>query len=100
MQAVAFRAGVASPAPTGSKKLTLAWNANTPTNNAATNTTGYRIKLGTASKTYTQTTTLGNVTTATVSSLVSGTTYYCAVTAYDSAGLDSPISNEVVYQAP
>jgi hypothetical protein len=27
MQAVAFRAGVASPAPTGSKKLTLAWNA-------------------------------------------------------------------------
>jgi Fibronectin type III domain len=101
MQAVAFRAGVApSPALTGSKKLTLAWNANSPTNNAATNTTGYRIKLGTATKTYTQTTTLGNVTTATVSSLVSGTTYYCAVTAYDSAGLDSPVSNEVVYQAP
>ena len=48
----------------------------------------------------TQTTTLGNVTTATVSSLVSGTTYYCAVTAYDSAGLDSPVSNEIVYQAP
>ena len=37
---------------------------------------------------------------ATVSSLVSGTTYYCVVTAYDSAGLDSPVSNEIVYQAP
>jgi hypothetical protein len=93
-------AGEAARVQSYPKKLTLAWNANTPTNNAATNTTGYRIKLGTASKTYTQTTTLGNVTTATVSSLVSGTTYYCAVTAYDSAGLDSPISNEVVYQAP
>jgi hypothetical protein len=101
MQAVSFRGGAAtSPALTGSEKLTLTWDANAPTNNAATNTTGYRIKIGTASKTYTQTTTLGNVTTATVSSLVSGTTYYCAVTAYDSAGLDSPVSNEIVYQAP
>jgi hypothetical protein len=101
MQAVAFRAaGSSSPAMTGSKTLTLAWNANTPTNNAATNTTGYRLKLGYASKTYTQTTTLGNVTTVTLTGLVSGTTYYYAVTAYDSAGLDSPVSNEIVYQAP
>jgi hypothetical protein len=101
MQAVAFRAAVSSsPALAGSKKLTLAWNANTPAYNAAANTTGYRLKLGYASKTYTLTTTLGNVTTATLSSLVSGTTYYCAVTAYNSAGLDSPASNEIVYKAP
>jgi hypothetical protein len=101
MQAVAFRAAVSSsPAMTGAKTLTLAWNANTPTNNAGTNTTGYRLKSGYASKTYTQTTTLGKVTTVTLSSLVSGTTYYYAVTAYDSAGQDSPASNEIVYKAP
>jgi hypothetical protein len=101
IQAVAFRAAVSSPpAVTGSNILTLVWDANTPTNNAASNTVGYRLELGYASKTYTQTTTLGNVTTVTLSNLVSGTTYYYAVTAYDSAGLDSPASNEIVYKAP
>jgi hypothetical protein len=87
-----------TPAPTSS--VTLAWDANQATSNAATNTTGYRLHLGLTSGIYTQTTDVGNTTTATVSNLLSGLTYYFVVTAYNSADLDSPPSSEVSYTAP
>jgi hypothetical protein len=55
---------------------------------------GYKIYVGTASGLYTQTITVGNLTSYTVGSLAMGTTYYFAVTAYNSAGESTP-SNEV-----
>ena len=42
----------------------------------------------------------GTQTTAIASDLVVGTTYYFAVTAYNSQGLESAYSNEVAYAAP
>ncbi|MBV8376909.1 MAG: fibronectin type III domain-containing protein [Verrucomicrobia bacterium] len=99
MQMVAFRAA-GSTAPPGVDSATLAWNADAPTSNPATNPVGYRLHTGTTSGRYTQTTTLGSVTTTTVSNLVRGTTYYWVVTAYNSAGADSPPSQEISYKAP
>ena len=43
---------------------------------------------------------LGNTTTATVSNLISGVTYYFVVTAYNSAGVEGPPSNQASYTAP
>jgi hypothetical protein len=68
---------------------TLAWQPSSdPT------VMGYQLYYGTASHTYTDTMNVGPSTTATVSNLVSGTTYYFAVTAYNSSGVQSPFSNE------
>jgi hypothetical protein len=68
---------------------TLTWNAVTdPT------LSGYNVKIGTASGFYDKTITVGNVTSYIVDSLMTGTTYYFSVTAYNSAG-ESPPSNEV-----
>jgi hypothetical protein len=89
-----------SPSPSPGSSVTLTWNADLPTSNPATNTTGYRLHLGLASGNYTQITSLGNTTTVTVSHLISGTTYYFVVTAYNSAGIDSPKSNQVSFKAP
>jgi hypothetical protein len=65
-----------------------------------TNTTGYRLNIGLASGNYTQSIDEGNKTTATVSNLISGTTYYAVVVAYDILGLQSMPSNEVTFTAP
>jgi hypothetical protein len=96
-----------TPTPTPTPKpsatptsLTFAWNADAATSNPATNTVGYRLHVGVASGVYTKTTTLGNTTSATVSNLISGLTYYCVVTAYNSAGVESPRSKEVSYKVP
>jgi Fibronectin type III domain len=87
----------ATPTPTPKivLSMTLTWNA-TP----AANTAGYRLHVGIASGVYTQTTTVGNTTTATVSNLTSGLTYYSVVTAYNSSGVDGPPSNQASYTAP
>jgi hypothetical protein len=55
---------------------------------------GYKVYLGTASGVYTRTITVGNLTSHTVDSLTTGTTYFFAVTSYNSAGESAP-SNEV-----
>ena len=56
---------------------------------------GYRVYYGTASKTYSVNTNAGTATTATIDNLSDGATYYFAVKAYDSAGVESAFSNEV-----
>jgi uncharacterized protein YciI len=89
-----------TPSPTpGSSSVTLSWQATPATTNAATNPVGYRLHSGTTSGVYTLTTTLGNVTTATVSNLTKGVKYYFAVTAYNKAGTDGPDSSVVSYVA-
>ena len=72
----------------------LAWNAVT-----GTPISGYRVYVGEAPRLYTRTITVGTVTSATVSSLTRGRTYYFAVAAYNSAG-QSPPSNEVSKTIP
>jgi Bacterial Ig domain/Fibronectin type III domain len=75
--------------------VTLAWNAS-----PSPSVTGYHLYYGAASQNYTNVRSLGNVTNATISSLVQGSTYYFTVTATDSTGLESPHSNEVSYTVP
>jgi hypothetical protein len=70
----------------------LAWNAST-----GSTVTGYKVYYGTQSGQYTTSVDAGNVTNYTVTNLQTGPTYYFAVTAYNSAGLQSPYSNEVSY---
>ena len=76
----------------GQTSVTLAWDPD-----AGTNIAGYKIYYGVASRTYTNTNNVGNVTNATISGLISGTNYYFAATAYDTSGLESAYSNEAVY---
>jgi len=62
------------------RQITLNWN-----NLSAYESTiaGYRISYGTSSDNLNQTMTVGNVTTATLTGLSWGTTYYYAVTGFD-----------------
>ena len=80
--------------PAGSS-VTLTWNPNMDPNVA-----GYNVYYGVASHAYTQMVNVGNVSTATISGLVEGATYYFAVTAYDSLGQESDYSNETSYTVP
>jgi len=72
------------------QSVTLAWNA-------VSGVAGYRLQYGTASGSYDQTTDVGNTTTAAVSSLTPGVTYFFVATAYNAAGLESLPSNEVSF---
>jgi fibronectin type 3 domain-containing protein len=78
-------------APTTSS-LTLTWNANTESDLA-----GYKIYRATTSGGYGApiATVQGNVTTYIATGLQSPATYFFIITAYDSAGNESPFSNEV-----
>jgi hypothetical protein len=84
---------VAAVAPVSS--VTLVWDANTETDIA-----GYKMYVGTASGTYAAPVDVGKVTTYCVTNLVSGTTYYFAVTAYNTSGMESPKSAEISKVAP
>lgn len=79
--------------PQGTYEVKLAWNAS-----PSTDVTGHRIHYGTASRAYTTSIELGNVTTATVSGLAEGVTYYFAVSAVNAAALESDYSNEVRFE--
>ena len=72
------------------QSVTLIWNANPEPDIA-----GYRLHYGTASQTYTQVIDVGNSTTATLSNLASGSTYFFVVIAYNTTLMGSPPSNEV-----
>jgi hypothetical protein len=76
----------------GQSGVTLAWDPD-----AGTNIAGYKIYYGVACRTYTNTTNVGNVTNATIPGLTNGCTYYIAATAYDTSGVESDYSTEVVF---
>jgi phosphodiesterase/alkaline phosphatase D-like protein len=67
----------------------LSWDANTEPDLA-----GYKVYVGTASRTYSPPMDVGNQTSYTVTGLGLGT-YFFAVTAYDFGGNESPYSIEV-----
>jgi hypothetical protein len=74
--------------------VTLIWDPETDPS-----VRGYKVYVGTSSNAYGAPVDIGNVTTYQVLNLLSGTTYYFAVTAYNSAG-ESGYSNEVNKSVP
>jgi fibronectin type 3 domain-containing protein len=76
-------------------RVTLAWNANTESDLA-----GYKLHYGTVSGNYAQTVDVGKQTQYTLGELSEGATYYLALTAYSTSGLESDYSNEVTYTVP
>lgn len=78
------------PVPTFSR-VTFAWDPSTDTNIA-----GYRLHFGPASRNYTITIDCGFTTLyRVVDVLLPGETYFVAVTAYNTLGLESDYSNEI-----
>ena len=69
--------------------ITLAWDPSPDPSIVS-----YRVYYGSASGNYTNSVQTGGATTATVSNLLEGVTYYFAATASDSNGLESNYSNE------
>ena len=61
---------------------------------------GYKIYYGGASRVYTNSVVLGNVTNVTVSALSDGATYYFGATTLDASGNESDFSNEAIYAIP
>lgn len=73
----------------------LAWDPS-----MSSSVSSYNIYVGTASATYTNVISTGNVTLGTVTGLVWGVTYYYAATAVDTNGLETDFSNEISYKRP
>jgi len=72
---------------------TLLWNANSDSD-----LVGYKVYVGTQSGLYTfpgSPFTIGTVTSYTILNLPAGQTYFFALSAYDTYGNESPLSNEV-----
>ena len=93
-------ASVTTPSPATNGMASLAWDPGT----AAVNLAGYRVYVGTSSGAYSQPLgqglAAGTGTTFTVTGLTSGTRYFFAVTAFDTAGIESGFSNEVFKDIP
>lgn len=90
--------GTSSPPTASTGNVTINWNPPTQNTNGSplTNLAGFKIHYGTASQKYTHTVTVSNpgLVTYVIDNLTPGT-YYFAVTAYSSAGAESPLSSEV-----
>ena len=77
------------------QSVVLAWTPSSDPDVVAN-----RIYYGTASQNYVSQVTVGNTNQATISGLADEVTYYFAATSIDSAGDESPFSNEAVYTVP
>jgi hypothetical protein len=75
--------------------VNLAWDAVT-----APDLAGYKVHYGVASRNYSLTVDAKAATTAPISGLEEGKTYFFAATAYDTKGNSSGYSNEVSYTVP
>jgi fibronectin type III domain protein len=84
--------------PASSSAVTLAWEAPTENSNGTpiTGLAGYKIHYGTAPQEYTQVVSVSNPSLSryVLDSLPSGT-YYFAITAYNSQGMESALSGEI-----
>ncbi len=74
----------------------LSWTAPTTHTDGTplTDLAGYKVHIGSASRQYDQKLDVGKATNYTVSNLTDGGTYYFAVTAYNTSGVESTYSNE------
>jgi hypothetical protein len=84
-----------SQAALPSRSITIAWD---PVSDSAV--AGYLVYEGVASQSYTNIIDVGNNTSATLTGLAPGMTYYFAVATYDTNGLQGPISGEISYTVP
>jgi hypothetical protein len=75
--------------------ITLGWDKSTDPAVA-----GYRVYEGVASRVYTTKSDVGKATSTTIPGLMPTTTYYFAVTAYTTNGLESAYSGEINYAVP
>ena len=82
-----------APAPAAAAGITLAWDAN-----PEATVVGYRLYRGMESGLYSEFVDVGNLIEYRVEDLEMGTTYYFAVTAYDTRGVESDYSDEVSYR--
>ena len=86
------------PKTSTTASITLGWVPPTQNNDGSpiTNLAGYKIHYGTTSTEYTKTIALSNagLTRYVLDNLTSGT-YYFAITAYNSLGVESALSGEV-----
>jgi hypothetical protein len=83
------------PAAQASQNLSLAWDKS-PDKKVA----GYFLCYGTESGNYTSKINFSKKTSAMVSGLQEGVTYYFAVTSYDADGVESVPSKEITFIAP
>lgn len=98
-QAGSTSGSTTSPPTSGaSSSVTFSWVPPTENSNGSplTNLAGYKIHYGTASQDYTHVVALNNpsLNRYVLDSLPSGT-YYFAITAYNSAGVESNLSGEI-----
>ncbi|MEP6662858.1 MAG: fibronectin type III domain-containing protein [Verrucomicrobiota bacterium] len=84
--------GIALPETHG---VNLAWERS-----PGLEVTGYHVYYGILSGHYSNDQLVGNVTSCTISGLVSGVTYFFAISAYDETGTESDLSNELSYTVP
>ena len=90
---LSFLLSVAFLAPAqNTQSVNLAWDAS-----PSSDVVGYLVEYGTSSGNYTNVQDVGNTTTATVSNLAAGTTYYFVAIDYNNTGIDSGPSNEVTF---
>jgi hypothetical protein len=92
---VLFLAAVAAAATANASAVHLAWDPN-----AEPDVIGYRLYLGDRSGSYQRHVPVNGATEATVADLAPEATYYFAVTAVNTAGLESAASNEVQFTVP
>jgi len=76
-------------------EVTVAWDPN-PEPEVA----GYKIYYGTSSGNYTASLDAGSATSALVSGLQEGVTYFFSAVAYDASNNESGFSNEITYAVP
>jgi hypothetical protein len=79
----------------GAQKVILQWN---PSKSFAV--AGYFLYCGTEPGVYTNKIDIGNNTTTSISGLQEGHTYHFAVAAYNSSGIESPLSGDISYITP
>lgn len=72
---------------------TLSWVAS-----SNSSVVGYNIYYGAVSQQYTNSVSVGTVTSVMVSGLVENTTYFFAATAHNSVGNESPFSNQTAFE--
>jgi hypothetical protein len=79
-------------------EVQFAWDAPTTNTDGTllTDLAGYKVYYGQASRQYDVSVDAGLATTAALSGLEAGRTYYFAVTAYDTSAQESDFSNEVL----
>ena len=87
---------VIGPPTTATGSVSLAWDVPTTYNDGtpATGMVGFKIYYGTSSRMYTHIIDVKNMSSHTINSLFHGT-YYFAITAYDSSGIESDYSTEL-----